>query len=751
MDIKWKNRIKVIGWILLFTFGVKGFLSGFYMLANESDYLKNDYFKTMQFEHQLNEFVEYLTMFELNELTKEEAKKAITVDQDEIDEHRFRYGNLSDQINNITYQYEDKIQNALKENQEEVANIYIAERDRKIEDITNNFKDDEHVREKIIKEKEQKIDEHFKQLENYRSQFLRYNALFTYYLKDNETGKVYTNLKMNNDESVEQLINEEKMLFIRTYPSDEYGYLSQNQSAYHQFNYDEQIENLYHSQKDKAYTGHIAISNSLAGSSSIMEEVKNYKQKQIVFLFLFLLSIIALLLSLYIYKKTRIILSIPTEKSLQYYNRIPLDIRVIGFLLTMSLLPAILTSGNFHYYFHHNVFYIVQDLFFLLVLSALFLYIAFFQSKLLFETMKDLESIKQQWRKSVVYSWFNFNRNMVTQLFSVKSIATQLLILLGLTGILFTLVIFVAIYEPYSIGPFLLILMGFCFFVLMFLLKKTAYLNLIITNVNNIVKGNLETDIPIKGKSVLASLASNINTLKHGVKTSQKEQAKSERLKTELITNVSHDLRTPLTSIITYTELLKGSEVSTDDRNAYIEIIDRKSKRLKVLIDDLFEASKMASGNIELVKEKVDLVQLLQQALAEYNETINQSTLQFRVTNPDTPVYAVVDGQKMWRVFDNLIGNILKYSLEHTRVYISVKNGQDYVEITFKNVTKYELGENIDELFERFKRGDTSRQTDGSGLGLAIAKSIIDLHQGQLDIDLDGDLFKVRITVRTEI
>jgi len=218
-------------------------------------------------------------------------------------------------------------------------------------------------------------------------------------------------------------------------------------------------------------------------------------------------------------------------------------------------------------------------------------------------------------------------------------------------------------------------------------------------------------------------------------------------LKTELITNVSHDLRTPLTSIITYTDLLKSDDLTEEDRHNYVEIIDRKSKRLKVLIDDLFEASKMATGNIELNKSEIELVQLLQQALAEYDEKIEQSQLQFRVTHDDQPIEATVDGQKLWRVFDNLINNILKYSLPNTRVYISVKNRPDVVEIVFKNVSQFELGDSVDELFERFKRGDKSRHTEGSGLGLAIAKSIIDLHEGEMDIGVDGDLFKVTITL----
>jgi signal transduction histidine kinase len=155
----------------------------------------------------------------------------------------------------------------------------------------------------------------------------------------------------------------------------------------------------------------------------------------------------------------------------------------------------------------------------------------------------------------------------------------------------------------------------------------------------------------------------------------------------------------------------------------------------------------MASGNIELTKEEVDIVQLLQQALAEYDTEMDQSTIQFRVTNPGVPVRAKVDGQKLWRVFDNLIGNILKYSLEQSRAYISVVSNEREALILFKNVSKYELSENSDELFERFKRGDTSRHTEGSGLGLAIAKSIVDLHGGKLTIEVDGDLFKVSITL----
>ncbi|WP_059351412.1 sensor histidine kinase [Bacillus coahuilensis] len=222
---------------------------------------------------------------------------------------------------------------------------------------------------------------------------------------------------------------------------------------------------------------------------------------------------------------------------------------------------------------------------------------------------------------------------------------------------------------------------------------------------------------------------------------------KSERLKTELITNVSHDLRTPLTSIITYTELLKTDGLDEGKRAEYLGIIDRKSQRLKSLLDDLFDVSKMASGNVELKKQPLDLVELLHQTLGEYNELIENAQLQLVPTIPNHSVMADVDGQKIWRVFDNIIGNACKYSLDHTRIYVHLQEADQQVKVTVKNISKYPLNDSSEELLERFKRGDTARQTEGSGLGLAIAKSIVDLHEGKLSIETDGDLFKVVITL----
>jgi len=222
---------------------------------------------------------------------------------------------------------------------------------------------------------------------------------------------------------------------------------------------------------------------------------------------------------------------------------------------------------------------------------------------------------------------------------------------------------------------------------------------------------------------------------------------KSDALKTELIANVSHDLRTPLTSIITYTDLLKQENISEEDRTKYIDVIDKKSKKLKVLIDDLFDVSKMMSGDVKIHPMKVDIVQLFQQSLAEYDEELNKAKLDVQVTYNKKPIYVEVDGNKFSRVFDNLISNVLKYTQKDTRVYANFSEENNEVVFTLKNISKYKLDDNVEDLFERFKRGDKSRSTTGSGLGLAIALSIVELHGGQLTLDSDGDLFKATLTL----
>lgn len=441
-----------------------------------------------------------------------------------------------------------------------------------------------------------------------------------------------------------------------------------------------------------------------------------------------------------------------------YYNKLPIDLRALLIIISGFSAVIFLFSINDQIFSEiENPFVYGRDILFSIMMASVIWCLTLIQGRFLASQLQDWQNIKKEWDHALLNrviqsmkAFYNKTKHSLRDAFLNKSTGMQLFIILfavfslGLTSIMM-------IVHPFFILVYIILLAFIGLPIVMILINRIGYFNGIVIKTNELAVGILGQDLPVSGKSVLATLAENINVLKLGVKTSQNEQAKSERLKTELITNVSHDLRTPLTSIITYTELLKSEDVSSEDRIAYLEIIDKKSKRLKVIIDDLFEVSKMVSGNIELTTERVDLVQLLQQALAEYDNTINESSLQFRITYSKMPVYALVDGKKLWRVFENLIGNILKYSLENSRVYITVGTFDNQAILTFKNVSKYELSENMDELFERFKRGDTSRQTEGSGLGLAIAKSIVDLHDGSLDIEADGDLFKVCISLKLDL
>lgn len=272
--------------------------------------------------------------------------------------------------------------------------------------------------------------------------------------------------------------------------------------------------------------------------------------------------------------------------------------------------------------------------------------------------------------------------------------------------------------------------------------RDFAYLNKITKGAKDICDGTTNKDIPEHGKGALRDLAHSINNMKEGLRKSIENETKSEKMKTELITNVSHDLKTPLTSIINYVDLLKRCNIESEEAKAYIDILDKKSQRLKILIDDLFEASKAASGSMKLTFTKVDVVALLKQTLGEAEGRIEKANLDFKLSVSNKKVYINADGGKIWRVFENLISNIIKYSLPGTRVYINVKEDDGKVYIIMKNISSYELNFDTDEITERFRRGDESRHTEGSGLGLAIAKNIVNLHGGEFFIEVDGDLFK---------
>ncbi|MGF7030318.1 signal transduction histidine kinase [Paenibacillus mucilaginosus] len=283
----------------------------------------------------------------------------------------------------------------------------------------------------------------------------------------------------------------------------------------------------------------------------------------------------------------------------------------------------------------------------------------------------------------------------------------------------------------------------YCLTVVPYVLRRIRTLDTILAGVSRMTEGQIHVALPEKGRGSLYRLAHGINNMREGLQTALESRMKSERMKTELITNVSHDLKTPLTSIINYVDLLKSPELTEEARRDYVGVLDRKAQRLKALIDDLFEASKMASGAVELQVEHVNVSALLQQALAEFEDSLSASSLTFRVQVDQPQMMASLDGRKTWRVFENLIGNAVKYALPQTRIYVTLTRRPADILLTVKNVSAYEFEGEAQELAERFKRGDASRHTEGSGLGLAIAKSIVELQGGELGIEVDGDIFKV--------
>ncbi|MFC0417072.1 histidine kinase dimerization/phospho-acceptor domain-containing protein [Cytobacillus solani] len=299
--------------------------------------------------------------------------------------------------------------------------------------------------------------------------------------------------------------------------------------------------------------------------------------------------------------------------------------------------------------------------------------------------------------------------------------------------------------------PLLIALTFFMFpitigFAAWFALKKVKSFKAIKDGVERIKNGEIQHSIEIGGKGEFANLAANINSITDGLKNAVENELKSERLKTELITNVSHDIRTPLTSIITYVDLLKN-EKDLSKIAEYTEVLDQKSKRLKFLTDDLFEAAKASSGNIPVHLEKIDIESLITQGLGEVSEKIEELNLEFKFNHPNAKVYVTADGKLLWRSIENVLSNIFKYALKGSRVYINIEDlGKDIL-LTFKNISAYELNISADELMERFKRGDESRSSQGSGLGLSIAKSLIDIQKGKFMIQIDGDLFKSIICI----
>lgn len=264
----------------------------------------------------------------------------------------------------------------------------------------------------------------------------------------------------------------------------------------------------------------------------------------------------------------------------------------------------------------------------------------------------------------------------------------------------------------------------------------------------NLAKGDFSHPITLSRGALpeLKRHAANLNSVQQGIQQAVEEKMKSERLKTQLITNVSHDIKTPLTSIVNYVDLLKKEEMPSDAAREYLAVLDRQSQRLRKLTEDLVEASKASTGNLAVNRERLGMVQLVQQAIGEFEEKFAQRGLQLISSFPAEEAYIQADGRHLWRIIDNLLSNCNKYAMEGTRVYLDVMKWDGTVTLSVKNISQQQLNIPAEQLMERFVRGEESRSTEGSGLGLSIARSLTELQGGVFRLDIDGDLFKAALS-----
>ena len=324
----------------------------------------------------------------------------------------------------------------------------------------------------------------------------------------------------------------------------------------------------------------------------------------------------------------------------------------------------------------------------------------------------------------------------------------KLLKLLGINAVL--LVIFC---SAWFFGAFGVLIYSVGLFVLArkFLGRRQRQYGLLLGAAREMAEGNLEARIPEEELGGFESLKQELARIQEEFRRAVEEEARSQQMKTELITNVSHDLKTPLTAIITYIDLLKEGNGTEEERRGYLDTLDQKAGRLKRLIEDLFEVSKAASGNLKVEREPVDLAELVRQAVFEMEDTLSAAELTCRVRVPDHKVTVLLDSGKTFRILENLLGNAAKYSVPETRIFVSLEEMEGQLRLEVKNISRSELPEDLDLLKGRFVRGDKARNTDGSGLGLAIVDSFAKLQGGSFSIQADGDVFKALVLLPKEV
>ena len=412
--------------------------------------------------------------------------------------------------------------------------------------------------------------------------------------------------------------------------------------------------------------------------------------------------------------------------NLNWYDKVPLEIVTILYFLGILLNVAIVADLSYSGILYSIIICIIDFILFYIF------------SIITLETIVKRIKTKILLKSTIIY----FICHEIKKAYVNRKVTTRVILLF----LAFSIILFTLVALAMDSAFFVLILIGYLFAVLWFLIQAAIKFNKIREAVKSIYEGNTNIRLnEAEMKGVLKELTIYINDIAGGLSNAINQSLKSERLKTELITNVSHDIKTPLTSIINYVDLLKKEKMPNEKCTEYLMILENKSQRLKKLTEDLIEASKASSGNIKLNIERINVNELVKQISGEFEDRFKAKGLEEILTLPEEEIFINADGRYMYRVLENIYSNAAKYALENTRVYMDIIPKQKTVVIQMKNVSKEKLNISVDELMQRFVRGEASRNTEGSGLGLSIANSLTELQGGKFHIYLDGDLFKVTI------
>ncbi|WP_242852197.1 sensor histidine kinase [Clostridium carboxidivorans] len=682
-------------------------------VVKNASYIKNKtYFNSYQFGQEIYSYCENLSNFYVHYKDYNDKFGENKASKEDIEGLRLFYEDkLKNQQTEIENKYNNDIQEAQRISDKDKVNKLLDEKNKKLEEVKKeNTKTDEELKNEVASRYDKDYEAIKKSVQNRND--------IKYYIKNTKTNEIYHNL--TGQDTIQEYIQKES-LFTIEFPLKSIE--------------DKQFQNTNSMFKNFSWEGYIMIPKQSYSNNYILENYQYYnsvRSRIIKEMIMGCGSFIIALLVLIGIKKDKSLKIAFQEKAGSLYKKLPIDLGVLVFCIYTIIMLG--------YMMHISFFYKPLGIKHFIKLTIVSIYTAYvvLYVKNNIIPIKNKKEFLNEWNKSLIHSLTNAAKRS----FIGRNLKLQILVITIITTILASFTFLLVVMSPRTIILGFIIGILYITLILRIMFKKVDYLNEILKGTKEIASGNLNYVIKEKGENHLSKIAHNINNIKVGYKKSLQSQVKSERLKSELITNVSHDLKTPLTSIINYINLLKKEGLSEDEIKGYIGVLDRKSERLKVLIEDLFEASKMSSGSVELNIEKVDVAALLEQSIAELDEKIKKASLTLRVKYSNKHIYANLDGKKTWRVFENLINNIIKYSAPNTRVYINLMEEDNKILIVMKNISSYEMDFDAEEIFERFKRGDKSRNTEGSGLGLAIAKSIVELQGGKLNIEIDGDLFK---------